>query len=254
VTVLHLVPFRAGSKGVPQKNLRKINRRSLAARAVSFGLVSGIPGPIVASSDCLRMLRFAFREIGVDVPPDVSVGSMVQVADRLFVHYRPPQHALDISPLGPVFVDAVVHAEQFGIVVTHLMLLQPTSPFRSADDSRNILSLLPSIGPDDSAVSVERMGDSHPARMYLSSGTRPGTERLQRVPGFAQHEFSPRQALPNVFLRDGAFYIVGRNLALKGIQLGERPHFFERSWPYTANIDSLRDLEEAKRIGRKFSL
>lgn len=208
----------------------------------------------MVSSDSLQMLRVVAREIGIEIPLRADVGSVVQVAERLFLHYRPPQHALDNSPLGPVFVDAVVQVEQFGIDVTHLILLQPTSPFRSADDSRNILSLLPSLGPEDSAVSVERMGDSHPARMYLSDLAGPGPERLQRVPGFAQHEFSPRQALPNVFLRDGAFYIVGRSLALKGIQLGVSPHFFERSWPYTMNIDSPRDLEEAKRLGRKFNL
>jgi CMP-N,N'-diacetyllegionaminic acid synthase len=254
VPVLHLVPFRSGSKGIHQKSLRKVNGTSLAARAVKYGLGSKIHGPTFVSSDSRRMLRLVLRELGHGMPRGLALGGIVQVAEGLFLHFRQPEFALDGSPLGPLFAEAVKGIERLGLEISHLLLLQPTSPFRSADDSRSISSLLPSIGPGDSAVSVERVGDGHPARMYSTDGSSSKLGRLERLSGFDGQEFSPRQDLPPVYLRDGGFYVVGSQLAKQGFQLGSRPFFLERSWPYTLNIDSPRDLEEARRIARKFNL
>lgn len=248
-----LVPFRSGSKAILSKNMRRVNRSSLAARAVKFGLESNLEGVTVASTDSLKMLRAVTAELGYKVPDTLSPDDFSSIGRGLFVHYRPPEQALDTSPLGPLISKTMAMVGQQGLVPSHLVLLQPTSPFRTASDAHHLLSLLASVGPEDSAVSVTRVDDAHPARMYLR-GNQPNSETLERVAGFDEHEFSPRQNLPSVYLRDGAFYILGSNQARRGAQLGETPFFFERAWPYTVNIDSPRDLTEARRIAKRFQL
>lgn len=251
---LFLVPFRSGSKGISRKNLRKINGISLAARAIQFGLSAESVGPTLISTDSYQMLNSVLGEIGMSRVGKLEPGYVIAVSPGLLVHYRKAELARDESPLGPVIAECMQQVDQLGLGITHLVLLQPTSPFRSSADLAKIISLIANMGPDESAVSVVRVDDAHPARMYVSRKLQSGEEVLVRLPGFDSHEFSPRQRLPEVYLRDGAFYILGSDLARLGLQLGQSPQFLERFWPYTINVDTLPDLEEARKIGKKSKL
>ena len=249
-----MVPARAGSKGIRNKNLRRVGGMSLVARSLKFGMNHSRIGPTILSSDSKKILRTPLRELGISFPPGIKTGEFAEVQSKVWIHLREPSQATDSSPLGPLIAEINSGLRVEDLPTSHTVLLQPTSPFRSMDDSHHLIRLLEIMGPRDSAVSVVRVADSHPARMYFPRMDGGSERRLERFPQFEGQEFTPRQSLPILYLRDGGFYVIGHDLAIAGKQLGTRPFFFEREAPYTVNIDSMEDLEEARRIARKFNL
>lgn len=247
---LFLVPARSGSKGILNKNMRRVGGLTLSGRAIRFGLANHELGPTVISSDSERIVRLSLQDVGVRGIPTLRRGEVVQIREGLWVHLRGEHLSTDTSGLGPLIAAVTVAIESRIDEISHTVLLQPTSPFRSSEDSVNLGRALKKIGSRGSVVSVTRVGDAHPARMYVPACPPDSDGQLLRLGLFEGDEFTPRQSLPPVFLRDGGFYAVGRELALSGCQLGSKPDFFERHWPYTLNIDTHEDLKLAQQIGR----
>lgn len=106
-----IIPARAGSKGIPGKNLKLLAGMPLFLHSVIHALVAGIPkNQIVVTSDGDHILDLA-TTYGV-IPCE-----------------RPIELAQDRSPTE----DALVHAlqtVQFNVKTEHVLLLQPTSPVR----------------------------------------------------------------------------------------------------------------------------
>ena len=110
--VLGIVPARAGSQGLPGKNLRLLAGRPMTAWTLDAGLASQTLDHLVVSTDDPGVAALA-RETGV------------QVVDR------PPELA---GPKASV-VDAIAHTlVMLGQAWDHVVLLQPTSPLRTQTD------------------------------------------------------------------------------------------------------------------------
>jgi CMP-N-acetylneuraminic acid synthetase len=138
-------------------------------------------------------------------------------------------------------IDAVVHAlscvEDTGAPFDQVVVLQPTSPFRTADDIDAALSLLGDSGAD-SVVSVYEVGDVHPARMYRLEG--------ERLEPYASEASTLRQRLPVLFHRNGAIYACRRSLVAESRSLigaDTRPLVMPRD--RSVNIDDEFDLRVA---------
>ena len=124
------------------------------------------------------------------------------------------------------------------------VLLQPTSPFRSKDEIHEIASKVSEeFGPYDSWVSVRKVDDSHPARMYeLESNSN----NLVSLKGYEHLKAARRQDLDPVYLRDGAFYCISDSLVALGRQFSDDPTPIIRTGPWTINIDNEMDLALAR--------
>lgn len=110
MTVLGLIPARGGSRRVPRKNIRRLGGKPLIAWTIEAARRAVLIDYVAVSSEDEEILRVA-EDWGADPLK------------------RPPEMATDdISPY-PAILHALSH---FG--VTHLCLLQPTSPFRTAED------------------------------------------------------------------------------------------------------------------------
>lgn len=122
--ILALLLARGGSKGVPRKNVRLLGASPLLEWSIRAAQKSRYVDHIVVSTDDTEIAAVA-RRAGADVP-----------------FLRPEALASDTASS----IDAMVHAiEQvhhshpaFDLVV----LLQPTSPFRTAEDVDAALELL----------------------------------------------------------------------------------------------------------------
>jgi len=102
----------------------------------------------VVSTDDLELAQMA-RTLGLDVP---------------FI--RPPELAVDDSPMLPVLLHAVRELAQAGFVADAVVLLQPTSPMRRAEHIDRAVELLISTQAD-SVVSVVEVPHTNSNRRGL---------------------------------------------------------------------------------------
>jgi N-acylneuraminate cytidylyltransferase len=112
-TVLALVPARGGSKGVPRKNIRLIGGKPMIAWTIEAARGSRYIDRLILSSDDQAIIDIAVQ-CGCEAPfvrPTELAGDQ---ADSMAVI----RHAIDALP------------QQF----EYLVLLQPTSPMRTAED------------------------------------------------------------------------------------------------------------------------
>ena len=173
--MIAVVPLRAGSKGLPGKNLRPLGGVALWRRAVDQGL--RVAGRCAVSTDIEAIL-------GAPPPPGCVLVR------------RPAALATDDAPMGPVLVHLV---EALGLRDETLALLQATSPLRADDDVRAALRLH-AAGGHDTVLSVTRADPK-----VLKWGRLEGT--AFRTLSDPRHCFANRQDLPPVHAPNGAVYV-----------------------------------------------
>src|SRR5262245_57148833 len=114
MATLALIPARGGSKGVPRKNLRRVGGRSLLERAIASGRAPGVDHLLVSTDD--EEIAAESRRLGAEVP-----------------FLRPKALADDAAAIGPAVAHALdAYESHAGIAIDVLVLLEPTSPFRTA--------------------------------------------------------------------------------------------------------------------------
>ena len=125
-----------------------------------------------------------------------------------------------------------------------MCLLQPTNPFRRAEDIDGAIELLETTGAD-SVISFVDVGEKHPARMkYISA------EGRVVDPPFAEaFEGQRRQDLPKVYLREGSIYLTRTGVLVQDGSFKGRDC---RGWlvpeERACNIDTPFDLFIAEQI------
>jgi CMP-N-acetylneuraminic acid synthetase len=123
--ILGLIPARGGSKGIKNKNIKKVNGKPLIAHAIECGRNCRSIDQLIVSTDSEEIARVA-RQFGADVP-----------------FMRPASLANDSSPMLPVMQHAILESEKhFCAKVEILVLLDPTGPLRIVDDIEKALALL----------------------------------------------------------------------------------------------------------------
>ena len=136
---------------MPRKNISIVEGLPLIAWTIRSAVQSGLLDRIVVSTDDEEIARVA-RDAGAEVP-----------------FLRPPELATEEAASMDVIVHAIEELEsQESYRPTCVMLLQPTSPLRRADDIRSALALYQDKNADV-VVSV-REEDSQPPLYVLPDG------------------------------------------------------------------------------------
>lgn len=176
--VLAVIPARGGSKGVPQKNIQPVGGRPLIAWTVSAALAAKTVDRVILSSDDEAIMSAA-RDAGCEVP-----------------FRRDASLSTDQASSIEVLIDALERTPGFDVVV----LLQPTSPLRLAEDIDGVLETMERSGAPG-CVSVCEAAD-HPWLTFgrdqagaLTSFCAPPAEASLR-----------RQDLPPAYVLNGAVY------------------------------------------------
>lgn len=178
-SVLAVIAARGGSKGVPRKNVLPLGNKPLIAWTIEAALAAKTVDRVIVSSD----------------DPEIIDVAVVYGAEAPFV--RPAELARDDTPgTAPVLhaLDAVSEPYEF------VVLLQPTSPFRTAEDIDAAVELCAgSRAP--SVVSVA------PARTspYWTFVIRDDGTLNTVMPG--DKVIGRRQELPPVYELNGAVYV-----------------------------------------------
>lgn len=176
--VLALITARGGSKGLPRKNVLKAGGKPLIAWSIEAALNSRVVSRVVLSSDDDEIIEAA-KAFGCSVP------------------FRRPDHlASDTATSMDVVLHAIDEVPGFDII----MLLQPTSPLRTALDIDAAFETLKTEHAP-SCVSVTEAEQS-PYWMYRLD-ERSKLHSLFPAGPMAQR----RQDLPSVYRLNGAIYI-----------------------------------------------
>jgi len=175
---LAVIPARAGSKGLPGKNLLPLGGKPLIAWSIEAALASRYLDQVIVSSEDAEILAIA-REWGAATP---------------FV--RPAELADDDTP----GIDVVLHACQVLCGYDYVVFLQPTSPLRTTADIDRAIELSEECGAP-ACVSVTKADKSPYWMYYLDSACHmaPVMDASQRP--------TLRQALPEVYALNGAVYV-----------------------------------------------
>jgi CMP-N,N'-diacetyllegionaminic acid synthase len=184
MSVLALIPARGGSKGVPRKNVRTLGGKPLIAWTIEAARQAHSVSRIVVSTEDEEIAAVA-RAHGAEVP-----------------FMRPHALAQDTTP----GMDVVFHALDQLDGCDDVLLLQPTSPLRTAQDIDAIAELR-ARAQAPSAVSVSAA--PHPPQwMYLME--RPGQLR----PLLDEPTPVRRQDAEEVYVLNGALYSARRDWLL----------------------------------------
>jgi CMP-N,N'-diacetyllegionaminic acid synthase len=176
--VLAVIPARGGSKGVPGKNIRRVQNRPLIAWTVEAAQAAQAIDRVVLSSDDDAIMTVA-RSLGCEVP-----------------FRRPAALATDTATSVDVMLHALDALPGFDIAV----LLQPTSPLRTAIDIDAACARY-EVSGCGSCVSVAPVEQS-PYWMYRLRDDL-SLDPLVPLPD----DVTRRQDLPPVFALNGAIYI-----------------------------------------------
>jgi CMP-N,N'-diacetyllegionaminic acid synthase len=230
-TVLGVITARAGSKGIPGKNTKRLAGKPLIAYTIESALASGAFDRLILSTDDEEAARIA-RDLGCDVP-----------------FMRPAALCADDTPHLPVMQHAVEWLrDQQRYASDWVMILMPTSPLRGSVHIRESVELAIASGAD-SVVSVDEMPPHyHPMRAVtidadgwtrLLIGDKPVRQRPVR-----------RQDIPKAWVLNGAIYLFKAAL-LDGSDpslYGDRVAAYPMAVPSGHNIDDDEDWAEAERI------
>jgi len=178
MSVVAIIPARAGSKGLPGKNLRAVGGLSLVGRAVRAARHAGVVQRIVVSTD------------GADIAREAASHGAEVVT-------RPAALAEDASRS----IDVVLHAlEALELQEGICVLLQPTSPLREARDVRHAVERFLARNAGGSVVAVCE-SEHHPYKAILERDGR--YVPLLDYPSLE----APRQSLPRSLRVNGAIYV-----------------------------------------------
>ncbi len=176
--VVGIVPARGGSRGLPGKHLRLVAGRPLIDWTFEAARSSRRLDRVVLSTDDEAIAAHA-RTLGVDVP-----------------FLRPAALAADETPMVDVLRHAVAELTAQGAPPDVVVLLQPTSPLRTAAHIDAALDLLERSGAD-AVVSVVEV----PHRFNPVSVLRIEADRV--APWLDGPAVTRRQDKPHVVARNG---------------------------------------------------
>lgn len=213
--VLALIPARGGSKGLPRKNLLKVAGRPLIAWTIDAALKSSVIDQLILSSDDAEIMEVA-KAFGCAVP-----------------FKRPSNLASDTASSMDVVLHAINELPSF----EYIILLQPTSPMRTATDIDAAFKLLIATSAP-SCVSVTEVEQS-PYWMYqLTDGFN-----LRKLMPEHKH-ITRRQDLPAAYMLNGALYIAKVDWLLQTKDFtSEGCIAYEMKKENSIDIDSVEDLE-----------
>jgi CMP-N,N'-diacetyllegionaminic acid synthase len=224
-TILGIIPARGGSKAIPRKNLALLANKPLLAWTVEVALESASLDRLVISTDDPEIAEVG-KNLGAEIP-----------------FLRPTELAADTS----TSMDVILHAIRWfddneSYRPDYVLLLQPTSPLRTATDIRESIKLALAKNAD----SVVSVCESHQHPFWMK-GVNDEDKLVDLYPQSAAP--TRRQDLSPVFALNGAIY-----LALRTFLLSERMFISDRTYAYgmpenrSLDVDTPWDLYLANLI------
>ncbi|MCG6908383.1 MAG: acylneuraminate cytidylyltransferase family protein [Desulfobacteraceae bacterium] len=195
-SMVALIPARAGSKRVPDKNIRPLAGHPLMAYSIAAARQSGVFSDVVVSTDADHYAAVA-RHYGAEAP-----------------FLRPPEIAGDLSPDVEWVVFTLERLAAAGRRYDCFSILRPTSPFRRPETIRRAWREFLAETGVDSLRAVEKCSQ-HPGKMWVVRGNRM-MPLLPLGPEKQPWHSSQYPSLPEVHVQNASLEIAWTRVALEG--------------------------------------
>lgn len=188
---LYLITARGGSKGIPGKNIKPLGGKPLIAYTIEAAKGVGAIEDICLSTDSAEIITTA-ESFGLKVP-----------------FQRPAELATDTASSESVILHALDFYTKKGVQYDVVVLLQPTSPFRTAKHIQEAMKLF--RDDIDMVVSVK---ETKANPYYLLTEENAEGFLMKSKEG----NFTRRQDCPPVYEYNGAIYVINvRQLRARGL-------------------------------------
>ena len=217
--ILALIPARAGSKSIKNKNLALLGGKPLLFHTIKEAKKVDFIDEILVSSDGIEILDYAQTQ---------GVSTLE----------RPKELAGDFTKTSEVVAHTLMHKN-----CDEIIILQATSPFRNATDIQNAYKIFKAKNAN-ALISVEATNNKI-LKAFI-------TNENGELQGICDNEmpFLPRQKLPKTYQSNGAIYIIKREAFLEfGTLLPPKTHFYEMA--HSLDIDTIDDLKMANEIFKR---
>lgn len=179
--ILHLITARAGSKGLPGKNIKALDGKPLFLYSAEFAQRN------MSENDVLCISTDDDELIDLAKQNDVEI------------HFkRPAELASDTASSGDVIEHALDFFADQGEQFDAVMLLQPTSPLRADEDYQGAISAF--VPGTDMVVSVKESKENPYYTLYEEDGD--GILNKSKTGNFTR-----RQDCPMVYAFNGSIYL-----------------------------------------------
>lgn len=223
---LAIIPARSGSKGLPDKNIKPLLGKPLMAYTIEAAAESELFNTIHLSTDSVQYAEIG-RKYGAEVP---------------FLRGR--QNSSDTASSWDVVLEVLEEYGRRGAKFDTVMLLQPTSPLRTAEDIRNAYRTM----REKQALTVVSVCEmEHPP---IWSNVLPDNGCMD---GFLSHMASKRrQVSPKYFRLNGAVYLlnVEHFKAQKSISYDAGCYAYIMPQERSVDIDGSLDMRIAETLLR----
>lgn len=188
--LLYIIPARGGSKGIPHKNIKLLAGKPLIVYAIDVARALSEDKYICVSTDDTEIVCVV-EEAGLPVP-----------------FMRPTALATDTSSTYDVLLHAIQYYEEKGEFFDAVVLLQPTSPLRTAEQVEEAIQLF-----DRSVDAVVSVCESPQNPYYnLFEENTDGYLNISKGDGKVKR----RQEAPSVWMFNGAIYVFNIESLKKG--------------------------------------
>jgi CMP-N-acetylneuraminic acid synthetase len=195
-TVVGLIPARAGSKRVPNKNIRRLGEHPVIAYTIAAALESGVFQAVIVSTDSDEFASIA-QYYGAEVP-----------------FPRPAEFATDTSPDIEWIEYTLGRLEALGRGADCFSILRPTSPFRKAETIRRAWRTFLAADGIDSLRAIEKC-KQHPGKMWIVRGERM-FPLLPFGPAEQPWHSSQYPTLPEVYVQNASLEIAWSRVVFEG--------------------------------------
>ncbi|RGR58478.1 cytidylyltransferase domain-containing protein [Dorea formicigenerans] len=213
--ILAVIPARAGSKGIPNKNIRIIGGRPLVYYSIKNALDSDYITDVIVSTDS-DAVRIIAEQMGAKVK------------------WRDADLCGDAVTLDAVIADAIPEETEWDYIVT----MQPTSPTLRVETLDAAIKYTIDNGFDTVISAINAP--------HLSWGEKEG----KKVPNYTER--LNRQYLPPCYMETGAFVVSVASVVTPLTRIGEKVDVFEVPEDEAQDVDNFEDLRSvAATLDRK---
>lgn len=181
-----IIPARSGSKALPDKNIKELCNKPLLAYSIESAIKSQMFDKIFVSTDSEKYAAIA-EQYG---------------ADASFL--RSKKNSSDTAGSWDAVREVIEKFEEQGKNFDYIMLLQPTSPLRTAEDIQDSFQLL----KEKNAHSILSVTETEHSPLWCNTL---GDDLC--MDSFRNEAYAnlPRQQLPTYYQLNGAIYLLERS-------------------------------------------
>ncbi|WP_064606213.1 acylneuraminate cytidylyltransferase family protein [Photobacterium sp. J15] len=216
--ILAIIPARGGSKRLPRKNVLPLAGKPLIQWAIDAAKEVASIDTVMVSTDCPEIAEIS-KQCGAEVP-----------------YLRSAELSSDTASSIDVVLDVIRHYESQGQVFDSILLLQPTSPLRTAADIEKAVALM----AEKDANGVVSVTECEHSPLWCN--TLPDDLGMDN---FIPEELTATrsQDLPTYYRLNGAVYLVKTNVVKKESTLFPKQKSFALVMDNNHSVDIDNELD-----------